>query len=198
VGQTAIKTSERIDQAMGGVLFIDEAYALSNHNGLQGDYGNESIQTLIKRMEDDRGKFFVFVAGYPENMQHFMNANPGLKSRFDKTLKFSDYNPTELSEIAISMFAEQNIVLSAKAHDYLIRLCEEMHLKRDKYFGNARTIRKFVLEAVKIQNLRLAELHAHERSKKMIQTLIYEDLTAVIPAHEEDLYTKPQIGFKSP
>ena len=78
VGQTAIKTSEKIDEAMDGVLFIDEAYALSNFNGMQGDFGNEAIQTILKRMEDDRGKFFLFVAGYPENMDTFLKANPGL------------------------------------------------------------------------------------------------------------------------
>ncbi|CAG0906722.1 unnamed protein product, partial [Cyprideis torosa] len=91
VGQTAIKTAERVDEAMGGVLFIDEAYALSNFNGLQGDYGNEAIQTLLKRMEDNRGEFFVFAAGYPGNMEKFLKANPGLSSRFDKTFHFEDY-----------------------------------------------------------------------------------------------------------
>lgn len=196
VGQTAIKTSERIDEAMSGVLFIDEAYALSNFNGLQGDYGNEAIQTLIKRMEDDRGKFFVFVAGYPENMQNFMNANPGLKSRFDKTLKFEDYNPAQLVQIAKSMFSEHQLFLSIKAFEHLESLCYDMYYKRDKYFGNARTIRKFVLEAVKIQNLRLAELPIEERSKKMSQTITYEDLTAVIPPNDEELFNKNQIGYK--
>ena len=115
VGQTAIKTAERIDEAMGGVLFIDEAYALSNYGGLQGDYGNEAIQTMLKRMEDHRGEFFIFVAGYPDNMDKFLKANPGLSSRFDKTLKFEDYNSLQLTEIGIKMFTDEGYNISSKA-----------------------------------------------------------------------------------
>ena len=96
VGQTAIKTASQIDDSMGGVLFIDEAYALTSgtNGGMAGgsDFGNEAIQTLLKRMEDKRGAFFVFAAGYPENMETFLKANPGLRSRFDKVLKFEDYS----------------------------------------------------------------------------------------------------------
>ena len=95
VGQTAIKTAEKIDEAMGGVLFIDEAYSLTMRGtSTHGDFGDESIQTLLKRMEDNRGQFFVFAAGYPDNMETFLKANPGLNSRFDKILKFDDYSNT--------------------------------------------------------------------------------------------------------
>ena len=99
VGQTALKTAEKIEEAMGGVLFVDEAYALGQGTGMGNDFGGEAIQTLLKRMEDNRGEFFVFVAGYPENMDAFLKANPGLRSRFDKVLKFEDYSPEELAEI---------------------------------------------------------------------------------------------------
>ena len=97
VGQTALKTAEKIDEAMGGVLFIDEAYALTNSSGNAHDFGNEVIQTILKRMEDKRGQFFVFAAGYPDNMEAFLKANPGLSSRFDKVLRFEDYSPEELN-----------------------------------------------------------------------------------------------------
>src|SRR5690606_37491381 len=108
VGQTAIKTAEKIEEAFGGVLFIDEAYALTNRSGVaQGDFGDEAIQTLLKRMEDHRGEFFVFVAGYRENMENFLKANPGLNSRFDKILKFEDYTPEDLMHIALMMLDEK-------------------------------------------------------------------------------------------
>ena len=108
VGQTAIKTAEKIDEALGGVLFIDEAYALSQQaSGAHGDFGSEAIQTLLKRMEDHRGKFFIFVAGYPDNMERFLKTNPGLNSRFDKVLKFEDYEPTELCLLYTSDAADE-------------------------------------------------------------------------------------------
>jgi SpoVK/Ycf46/Vps4 family AAA+-type ATPase len=91
IGQTAIKTAELVDKAMGGVLFIDEAYALTEGGG--NDYGKEAVETLLKRMEDQRGKFIVIAAGYTQNMERFLEANPGLKSRFDRTFKFEDFNP---------------------------------------------------------------------------------------------------------
>ena len=100
VGQTAIKTAAKIDEAMGGVLFIDEAYSLTQKTRSGNDFGDEAVQTILKRMEDKRGEFFVFVAGYPDNMETFMKANPGLSSRFDKILKFEDYSSHDLLKIA--------------------------------------------------------------------------------------------------
>jgi SpoVK/Ycf46/Vps4 family AAA+-type ATPase len=157
VGQTAIKTNEIIDKAIGGVLFIDEAYALSNTGTSQGDFGNEAIQTLLKRMEDDRGKFFVFVAGYPDNMSQFLKMNPGLSSRFDKILKFEDYSAEQLMDIALFIFSSNKYKLSKNATQKLKTYCEEIFTSRDKYFGNARTIYKFTQEVIKYQNLRKAQ-----------------------------------------
>lgn len=159
VGQTAIKTTERIDEAMQGVLFIDEAYALtSSGRGAQGDFGDEAIQTLLKRMEDHRGEFFVFVAGYPENMDAFMKANPGLASRFDKVLRFEDYAPEELLEIALYMFQQEQYRVEEDAREHLGKYLAFLHQFRDKYFGNARTVRQVVMETIKNQNLRIAAL----------------------------------------
>ena len=135
VGQTAIKTAEKIDEAKGGVLFIDEAYALtSNTSGgaAHSDFGNEAIQTLLKRMEDQRGEFFVFVAGYPDNMEEFLKANPGLNSRFDKILKFEDYEPAELMEIAMYMFEEKGFKLHKAAREHMSAYLDFLYEYRDK------------------------------------------------------------------
>ncbi len=197
VGQTAIKTSEKIDEAHGGVLFIDEAYALSNFNGLQGDFGNEAIQTLLKKMEDLRGQFFVIVAGYPDNMEVFLKANPGLSSRFDKTLRFTDYSPSELEEIAISMIESEGYRLSPKAMGLLNNIMKELYSKRDKYFGNARTVRKIILEVIKNQNLRISAVPIAERKKGQFNLILPEDLSTVAGIHEAEIILKKTIGFRS-
>lgn len=197
VGQTAIKTTERIDEALGGILFIDEAYALSNFNGLQGDYGNEAIQTLLKRMEDHRGEFFVFVAGYPHNMETFLKANPGLNSRFDKTLRFKDYDPHQLTEIAIKMFADEDMKATSKAVAFLREYFVKIYSQRDKYFGNARTVRKIVLEAIKNQNLRLAIIPIDQRGNK-IRQITYDDVISIKALDLDDTaFDKKHIGYRS-
>ncbi|MGB4840312.1 MAG: AAA family ATPase [Saprospiraceae bacterium] len=197
IGQTAIKTSEKIDEALGGVLFIDEAYALSNHNGLQGDFGNEAIQTLLKRMEDLRGQFFIFVAGYPDNMDVFLKANPGLNSRFDKTLKFNDYTPEELEAICLSMIDNEGYKLSLKATGLLHQIMTDMYLKRDKYFGNAREVRKIILEVIKNQNLRVSSTPMQERKKNQSNIIQSEDLSTISQIKESELIHKKTIGFRS-
>lgn len=164
VGQSAIKTAEKIDEALGGVLFIDEAYSLISFKSHTTDYGHEVIQTLLKRMEDKRGEFFVFAAGYPDNMDDFIKANPGLASRFDKTFRFDDYSPSELVEIATKMIADQNMILTTAAFDHIKSYFAFIHQYRDKYFGNARTVRSLVLEAIQNQTLRLAHSPNDESS----------------------------------
>jgi SpoVK/Ycf46/Vps4 family AAA+-type ATPase len=195
VGQTAIKTTERINEAIGGVLFIDEAYALSNFNGLQGDYGNEAIQTLLKKMEDERGKFFVFAAGYPENMDNFLKANPGLSSRFDKVLRFEDYSVDELAQIAQKMLNDEGYILPIKSKELLTNYCEDLYLKRDKYFGNARTIRKFITEVAKFQNLRVASISLEMRTEKLLKSILPEDISLAMPTQEEVIYRRRGISY---
>jgi SpoVK/Ycf46/Vps4 family AAA+-type ATPase len=195
-GQTPIKTSEKIDEALGGVLFIDEAYSLTDR-GSQGHFGNEAIQTILKRMEDMRGQFFVFVAGYPDNMEIFLKANPGLSSRFDKTLRFNDYTPAELEAIAVSMLDKEGYKLSVKSSGTLHHIMLDMHAKRDKYFGNARDVRKIVFDIIKYQNLRVSSLPRDERRKGKINMVLPEDLTSALTLKETELIPKKTIGFRS-
>lgn len=196
VGQTAIKTNEKIEESLGGVLFIDEAYALMGGSGhAHGDFGNEAIQTLLKRMEDDRGKFFVFGAGYPDNMESFLKANPGLMSRFDKTLHFEDYSPEELQEIAVFMLQEAQLTLTEEARQYLANHLLWLYERRDRYFGNARTVRTLVNEIIKRQHLRLAAIPPAERNDTDQQTLILEDVHNIQIAAQDAVFQKKGIGF---
>ena len=195
VGQTAIKTSERIDEAMGGVLFIDEAYALSNFNGMQGDFGNEAIQTILKRMEDHRGKFFVFAAGYPGNMEKFLKANPGLSSRFDKTFHFEDYSESQLFKIAKKMVSDHGMRMTSKAGKELQALLTELYRSRDKYFGNARTVRKLILELIKHQNLRYSKLPAEKRIRQNELQITHEDVLNLEIFEDDKAFQKTGIGF---
>ncbi len=195
VGQTAIKTAQKIDEAMGGVLFIDEAYSLSSRNS-PNDFGDEAIQTILKRMEDNRGQFFVFVAGYPDNMEAFLKANPGLSSRFDKILRFDDYSPEELFRIAIQMLDEMGITASPEAAEHLEKYFSFLHRYRDKYFGNARTVRQIVNEAVKNQHLRLATLTPDERENVSANVLLYDDVATFKLDPSGFVFTRRNIGFR--
>jgi SpoVK/Ycf46/Vps4 family AAA+-type ATPase len=195
VGQTAIKTTERVEESMGGVLFIDEAYALtSSGRGSQGDFGDEAIQTLLKRMEDHRGQFFVFVAGYPENMDHFLKTNPGLNSRFDKVLRFEDYAPEELLEIALHMFQQEHYRVEEEAREYLGKYLRFLHQFRDKYFGNARAVRQVVMEGIKNQNLRIAQNRPEEDER--MHTITADDVASFTFEKDKlNLFVRKNIGF---
>ena len=197
VGQTAIKTAEKIDEALGGVLFIDEAYSLTSSGGTMHDFGNEVVQTILKRMEDLRGKFFVFAAGYPDNMEHFLKANPGLSSRFDKILKFGDYHSEELLLIAKKMFMDQGLQLSPGATDHLSDYLQFLYERRDKYFGNARTVRNMVLEAIKNQNLRFSALDLEERASKDLNVITLDDVKEFSEEDQDAIFNKKRIGFRS-
>jgi SpoVK/Ycf46/Vps4 family AAA+-type ATPase len=174
IGQTAPKTQQRVDEAIGGVLFIDEAYALGE--GSENDFGKEAVEVILKRMEDLRGQFAVIVAGYPANMFHFMETNPGLKSRFDRTYEFHDYTSEELFTIAQSLFAKEKMTPTAEAEQHLKGYLEALYQKRDKFFGNARTVRQVVGESIKNQHLRMAALDSAERTAEVLSSLTIEDV----------------------
>lgn len=193
VGQTAIKTNELLNKAMGGVLFIDEAYALSE--GGENDFGKEAIETILKRMEDNRGDFVVIVAGYTENMKRFLESNPGLHSRFDRSYHFSDYDAQELFDIALKMLTSNSIVPDEDAKEHLKKYMEFQFDTRNKFFGNARQVRKIVEEAIKNQHLRLAKLEPAERTLDMIQQITAADLEE-FKIDYNAVPEKPSIGFK--
>jgi len=155
-GQTAIKTNQLIDTAMGGVLFIDEAYTLKSSDG--DTFGAEAIDTLLKRLEDDRGKFICIVAGYTDQMHDFIDSNPGLKSRFTQTIHFDDYTPDELTQIFLNLAATKNFVISDDTRGVIHRQFEQLYLRRDKNFGNAREARRIFDETVERQSQRLVSL----------------------------------------
>ena len=154
-GQTAIKTNQLIDSAIGGVLFIDEAYTLKSSDG--DTFGSEAIDTLLKRLEDDRGKFICIVAGYTDQMHDFIDSNPGLKSRFTQTIHFDDYKPEELTQIFGHLAAEKQFTIDEETQGAIQRMFEQLYLRRDKNFGNAREARRVFNEAVEKQSQRLVQ-----------------------------------------
>lgn len=153
VGQTAIKTQEKINEAMGGVLFIDEAYTLAKG---ENDFGQESIDTLLKAMEDQREDFVVIVAGYSEPMNRFLESNPGLKSRFNKSIIFEDYSPNELLDI-FELFCKLNdMSLSSDARDYLTQYFSKLCNEKSENFANGREMRNLFEKAFTNQANRLS------------------------------------------
>ncbi len=194
VGQTAIKTGEIIDRAMGGVLFIDEAYSLTE--GGNSDYGKEAIEIILKRMEDYRGNFIVIAAGYTDNMRRFLESNPGLKSRFDRTFLFEDFEADDLFNIALNQFKDHNLTPDKGAKDMLQKMMTLMYEGRDKYFGNGRAVRKLVEEAVRNQHLRMSGIANSKRTKKMVNTIITADLETIQLAEAVKKIERQSIGFK--
>lgn len=195
VGQTAIKTNDKINEAMGGILFIDEAYSLANESGAQHDFGGESIQVILKRMEDLRGKFGVIVAGYTENMQEFIQSNPGLRSRFDKFFFFEDYSAEEMLVIANSIFANEGVTADAAALDHLKKYFAFIHERRDKHFGNARTVRQVIGETIRNQHLRLAGMKKEERTPEIMSSIILDDVKEF--EIKETTSNRKPLGFHS-
>lgn len=172
VGQTAIKTQEVIQKAMGGILFIDEAYTLSSSKGEQ-DYGQESIDTILKAMEDNRADLIVIVAGYPNLMQEFLQSNPGLQSRFNKFIYFEDYNADELYGIFKSMCDENNLILEDKADEFIKTHFVEVYNTRGENFANGRDVRNLFETVLSNQANRIAS--NLNISNEELSTLKYED-----------------------
>ena len=156
VGQTAIKTQEVIDSAMGGVLFIDEAYSLAG--GGANDFGKEAIDTLLKAMEDSRDNLVVIAAGYDRPMQKFIGTNPGLKSRFKTFINFEDYTGTELIKIFKGLCSKNEYVLSPEAEQCLEQYICYLYDNRNENFGNGRDIRNLFESIITAQSTRLARM----------------------------------------
>ena len=169
VGHTAPKTQAVFRRALGGVLFIDEAYALVPR-GQSADFGQEALSTLVKLMEDHRDEVVVIVAGYPDEMARFVTANPGLASRFTRTLTFDDYTPAELVRIVDYQAAAHEYTLDPASHEALFRHFDV--LAREQGFGNGRTARQVFQEMTERQAQRVADLPEPSTA----------DLVTVVPA----------------
>jgi len=174
VGQTAIKTDAVIESALDSVLFIDEAYALKPEEA-RDNFGQESIDTLLKRMEDHRDRLVVIVAGYSEEMSRFIDANPGLKSRFNKYFYFDDYNPSELLTIFEKICEQNHFKLTEKARKVLFNTLTDLYVNRDKKFGNGRLVRNIFEKTIERQANRL--IKSSRVSKEMMMTIMPEDIS---------------------
>lgn len=172
VGRTAVKVNEVVETAIGGVLFIDEAYSLARSN--ENDYGKEAIDTLLKLMEDNRNDLVVIVAGYTDLMENFLDANPGLRSRFNKRFEFPDYTSDELMCIFERMCAESNYVLNDNASDFSRQYFDRLTFNKGKDFGNARDVRNYFERAVSKQASRIVKIN--NPSKEDVMQLTIEDL----------------------
>lgn len=182
VGQTAVKTDRAIRRALDGVLFIDEAYALTPEMDRM-DFGPEAIETLLKRMEDFRHRLVVIVAGYPRLMHRFLDSNPGLRSRFAREIVFPDYSDDELVAIAGKFLAENEYVFGAGAEDALRSILAGA--RRGEGFGNARYARTIFEQALNTQALRLARVEGSELenlSQSDLITLESDDLISAARA----------------
>jgi SpoVK/Ycf46/Vps4 family AAA+-type ATPase len=176
IGGTAEKTTSVINKSIGGTLFIDEAYTLASKDASSQDFGKEAIDTLLKRMEDDRGKFIVIAAGYTDEMKSFIESNPGIDSRFTKSITFDDYIPDELMEITEGILGRNKIKLEENAKTLLTKHFHEIYRSRDKHFGNARVVRNLVDKAIQRRLLRLAELPSEKRQEKESDLLVVSDI----------------------
>ena len=173
VGQTAVKTNAVIDSALNGVLFIDEAYALVPENA-GSDYGQEAISTLLKRMEDDRDKLVVIIAGYPNEMKRFIDSNPGLQSRFTRYINFPDYTDAELFDIFKLYLNKNQYTITDDAAELLKTNFSYAVAHKTKNFGNARYVRNIFELAVEQQANRLSALRSI--SDEELSQLTKEDI----------------------
>jgi SpoVK/Ycf46/Vps4 family AAA+-type ATPase len=156
VGQTALAVEKYVDMAMGGVLFIDEAYTLKS--GENDGFGQEAIDTLLKLVEDRRGLFVAIAAGYSKEMGEFLSANSGMTSRFNETVNFRDYTADELTEIFRRQVKKEQLTLDADAEAFISNYFKKMYLTRTRTFGNAREVRNTLDRAIKQQGVRLLAL----------------------------------------
>lgn len=181
-GQTAIKTQKVIKSAMGGVLFIDEAYALTNDE--EDSFGREAVETVLKAMEDHRDELIVIVAGYSNLMHKFIDSNPGLASRFNKYFEFRDYTGDELLAIFERNVKKGGYTLADEEKQYLLDVFNKMYELRDKNFGNGRTVRNVFEKAIAKQADRLAAEEG-ELSDEQLQAITLSDIKAALGADEE-------------
>lgn len=171
LGQTAIKVKEKCDEAMGGVLFIDEAYML-----VTDSYGQDAIDNLLKRMEDDRGKFIVIVAGYSDKMETFLKSNPGLPSRFNYHINFKDFTPDTLFEIYQFFATKESFTLTDAAKKKASNVITKIYIAKQKDFANARTMRNLWDNTFRKYSMRCEQLSEEEKTLNVLKTIEVEDI----------------------
>lgn len=191
IGQTALKTKELVKKANGGILFIDEAYSLTDGNN--NEFGKQAVAALIKEMEDQRGNFSLIVAGYTNEMKSFIKSNPGLESRFDITFTFNDFDENELWQIVLNMLNQKNLHIETDAGNHLKKYIHQLYKNRDRFFGNARSMRKIVERVVRNQELRMSDVPKSERTPEL---LLKVNLSDVQEFEVQTIPTKPKLGFK--
>ncbi len=180
IGQTALKTQQAINSAMGGVLFVDEAYELAHEND-ELDFGSEAVATLIKGMEDNKGKFCVILAGYKNEMEKMLATNPGFKSRIQFYVDFPNYSRDELKEITKMMLAKNEYACTEEALEGILDLTD--YQRKETHFGNAREARRFVEQAIMAQSMRTI---SDENAERLIERVDVETIakTNKIPLHK--------------
>jgi len=182
VGQTAKLVNEQCDNAMGGILFIDEAYSLKQ--GPQDNFGQEAVDALLKRMEDDRGKYVCIAAGYTREMTDFLASNSGFKSRFSDYINFDDYNTEEMREIFVNMCKKRKIEFAPGFDEALQQRLIDLYSNRDAQFANARTVRQLYDKTYENVSGRVMSMQSagatDEEMKREIYIMRPEDLDMTV------------------
>ena len=174
IGQTAAKVMDVVEEALGGVLFIDEAYALTSNKG-EGDFGQEAVDTLLKAMEDHRDDLIVIVAGYPDLMEEFLSSNPGLRSRFNKFIYFNDYTADEEMEILKSMCRSMEYKMTPEAEASAKKFLSDRVANKPANYANARDVRNYMEKAIAKQATRIIGLPSDKVDKEVLSTIEAED-----------------------
>lgn len=185
IGSTAQKTRENIKKALGGILFVDEAYSLAR--GGEKDFGREAIDTLVKAMEDHKEELIVILAGYKDEMDCFLKSNPGLDGRFPLKVDFPDYDNKELYQIAKAMFDSREYVLNDAAKSALNELLADRKLKAQIYFSNARLVRNIVEASIRRQALRL--MNKPEISTEDLMYISKEDIKSGVSSILNEVFS---------
>jgi hypothetical protein len=174
LGQTSPLVNKTCDRAEGGILFIDEAYSLCQSPN--DSFVLEAVAALLKRMEDDRGKYVVIAAGYEKEMKDFIASNSGFKSRFTKTLHLADYTPKELCEIFTKMAASENFVLDDSAKEAVKKVCISLYANRGPDFANGRAIRQLFEASVRRMGMRVGALPPEKQTGAALSLITAEDI----------------------
>jgi F-box protein 11 len=189
IGQTAPKTKEWIEQASGGILFIDEAYELSNKGAK--DFGPEAIAVILEEMENRRGEFIVVIAGYSDEIKQFLETNPGLKSRFNQEFSLEDYSPEEMRQIAVKLYQEKERTITPDGLQLLFQEFTDQWRKRDRFFANARSVRNLVELSLQQQAERCMSASREQWNQTFLTTVTHEDIQAVLPKKAVNPYVLP-------